>query len=651
MTAPTPEPTPAPTPEKTPEPTPAPTPEKTPEPTPEPTPQDIKKPSITISASPSELLEGGSVTVNISIFNPNSFKIENISISIDGKKVKSIVGLKGGDTYTYTGKYSVNTNQIDKNIRVTVSYDGGSAASSFKISRKDANITVNTISKVDKPSLAAGGQANFTFSIENKSDVAIEDAVLKASTLNDGKPLSEEFTLEPGKATIIAYTQEITETIDVAPVLTYTAAGKSYSKDLEKLTVTVNDAEMAITAAISDTADGKVTFTLNLENTGNVDFTNVALYDATDARITTSSNKLTAGESLSAEHTMTFTESTSVDFYALASDADGTSYTFRSNTLEINAEDSAAAGLSDLLTLTAEANEDSFVLKKPGTANISLTLKNAHTEAFTDVKITETNSGEIVESYSIFPTGEKVLTYSADIEETTSFTFALTATDPEGNPIEYTIPAINVTVESKNGGSNKLMTLIIILAIVIVLIIGCGVALIVLVSKEKKKKQSAESMRTAAVSDARRRNRTASAATHRRPAADTNTAEAPVTERRRPAPQAVRKPEAPQANTESPRPRPRTQAAPEAPVRKSYEHLKAEPTDEPIIVPPVFDAFDPTEDDEPIVPEETTVPEPEPETDASEPKEPVIEEPEEEIPELQPLPKRKHRSFEDRNMF
>ena len=661
-TEPTPEKTPEPTPEKTPEPTPEKTPEPTPEKTPEPTPQEVKKPSVTVSVSPSELLTDGSVTLNISIYNTNSFNLENINISVNGKSIKSIGALKGGDTYTYTGKYSIKASELDKKIPVAVSYNGGSVSESFRVSQKAANITVNTISKVDKPSIKAGSEANFSFSIENKSDIAIEDVTLKASTLNEGKALAKEFSLRPGEAKIIAYSQVITETIDVAPVLTYTAADKSYSKNLDTLTVTVTEAEMTFTAKASATemnAGEEVVFNLSLENTGNVDFTNIALYDANDSRITTQSNQLAAGAVLTAEHRMTFEESASVDFYVVAADAEGTSYTFRSNTIQINIAAADASDYSDLLTLTGEVSEDSVLLKKPGTANISLTLKNAHTEAFTDVKIVEANSGEIVETYSMFPTGEKVLTYSKDIETTTNFDFILTATDPEGNAFEYKLPTLNVPVKQESSGSNKLMTVIIILGVLAVLIIGGGVTLIVLVVKEKKKKQSTEEMRSAAVSDARRRNRTASAATHRRPAVSTAPrAEAPQAERRRPAAHTA----APAAaHTAAPQPLHKRPNPAETPVHKSYEHLKAEPAEEPIIVPPIIgtteetpvsDGSDFAED---IAPEEADlIFTDEPAEEQPAPEEAPAEEPEAEEPaeaELQPLPRRKHRNFEDRNMF
>ena len=615
-------------------------------------PEQTQKPALSVKVSPAELTEEGTVSLTVTVQNPNTTDITNASVSVDGKKVKDIGTIAGGSKYEYSGKYTVETAKLGKALKVTVSYDGGSVSESFTVKQKDAKINVNTIGKVDKTAVEAGGEVNFSFSIENKSNVAIENASLSASTLNNGERLGKKFSLAAdGDATIILYTATITQTIDVAPILTFQAAGTTYTKKFDPMTITVNDAKMDIVATPATTTpeeDAPVEFAIAVTNTGNVNFTEVALYDANDQRVTTSSNQLMAGGAISATHSMTFAESGSFDFYVVATDEAGTTYSFRSNVIDIQLAEAEVSDYSQYFTLTVSVPEDSAHLSEPGKATVELTLKNTYTEAFRDVKIVEKNSGEVVETYSSFPVGEKVLTYEREIESTTGFEFVLTATDPDGNIMTVNAERVSVSVEEeKKSSGSKLTTLLVILGVIFVLIIGCGVVLIVMVVKEKKKKaeeqpEEAEEGRRTRISRVNR------------PAAEAALAEEGEEEAAAPA----EEPE-PEVKIYSRRPAP----------RRSYEDLVAEPAvaaapaekaepeeapAEPVILP----VAEPEEDlPEVQTPEAEYLEEEaaEAEVPAAEPELPAEEAPAEEPdfmePLVAPVPRRKRREFEDRNIF
>jgi len=611
------------------EPTPPPTQEPTQQPVQTPEPVELKKPNVKVSASPAELVMEGAVSLDISVQNPNSVELKNVAITVDGKTVKTVSSIAAGSTYNYSGKYTVAASKLGKKIGVTVDYDGGSVSDHFTISQKDADITVNTLVKVDKNAVEAGGEVNFSFSIENKSNVPIENASLSASTLNNGNRLGKKFSLGAnGDATIILYTATITQTIDVSPVLTFEAAGKTHTKNLDTITITVNDANMEILVTPSTTTpelEAPVTFDFVIKNTGNVPFKDLALYDVNDQRITTSSNNLSAGGSITATHTMSFTESGTYDFYVYASDENGTSYSYRSLPIEIEVTEPAAKDYSDYFTLTAVVAAENSRLEKPGEVNIELTLKNTYTEPFTNVKIEEVNSGTVIETYSTFPVGEKVLPYVVEIEETTNFDFVLTATDPEGNPMTVMVSRINVPVEGEKSSSSKLSTLLIVFGIILVLIIGCGVTLVILVVKDKKQKEAAQKEAAEGHGDRRaariaRMNHAAAAAA----AAPPKAAPAPAAE----------DPEEEDVKIYTRRPA----------ARRSYEDLVAEPTAAPQGTPAAAPAEKTPAPAAPAPQEAPAAPAPEPAPAAPAPE--TVEE-----PILPPVRKRRHREFEDRNLF
>ncbi|MBQ4061638.1 MAG: hypothetical protein IJD14_02145 [Christensenellaceae bacterium] len=406
---------------------------------------------------------------------------------MDGSPVFSIDKVK--NAYNYRNQaYSVSSSKLGKDIPVVVTYNFAeqekkSITKSFKIAKGASAVSINTSVTSDKTTIQAGDTVNFSFSIENTSEVAIQNAKLTATGLNSGAQIGSTFSLaakgKSGSSTVIVYEAVFENSATIQPKLTYTAGGKSYSTNLDAVVITVGNpgVEFVITPSATKAEVGEeVSFDLAITNSGNVDFDSFYVYDNLDNMVALDQETLAMGQSIEASHKMIISETTQVKFIAAAQDADGNEYEFTSD--DVTIEVALGASGAELFTLNVEA--DKTELTEEGEILFSLTLENKSSQPYTDVVINEETLGEIT-SYTSFPNGKKILQYSITMAESQNFVFTLTATAPDGSAVKYTAPAIQVNVE----GSGGISTLTIILIIVIALIIAVAVVLVILVLRDK----------------------------------------------------------------------------------------------------------------------------------------------------------------------
>ncbi len=459
-----------------------------------------KQPQLNISVSPEELVQGGSVTVNVEIYNPTDTEIKECMLIIDGEDVKEYPGISAQGSVQYSGKYNVSSNKLGKAIPVQFTYDGGTVKDSFTVGKKSPTVKVSTTVKVDSTTVTKGKESSFTFAIDNQGDATMENIKLTASPLNGGKALADTFNLAEGKATMVTYSQKLESDTKISPQISFTVAGKEYTKTMDSVSVKVIDPEIKLTISVQENEvepDKEFTVEAYIENSGNANFKSVELYDSNDERVPIDKSSLSAGEYISAERTMKLSSSTEIGFYVKATDENGETHTFNSNVIKINVTERDPDEYAKLLLMKVEADQPE--LDKKGPAKFKITIENNADISFTNLKITEKTLGEI----NTFPTikaNDKIefdVQTVEDIEDETQFEFMLTAEDPDGNEVEINAEPVVVTLAKNSGGS--LGTVIIIVIVIIVLIIGVGVTILILMKKDKQKKKEAAQKRTAAV--------------------------------------------------------------------------------------------------------------------------------------------------------
>lgn len=463
--------------------------------------------SVEVGYSPTALFTGGNIDLSITVSNNEEEAISDVVLKVDGVQLAELGNVQPGEPREYTTSYTVPTEKLGKDISVVAEYlyqgEVFSSTAVIHVAQKQANVKVATTTKVDKTAVPKDGKVTFTFAVENQGDTKIEKAYIKASALNGGKNLNQEFSLEAGKATIINYTATITEDITVEPVLTFVAVGKNYSEKLDTIKVTVSEANILLsisTDLLTVQQNEDVVINVTMQNTGNVDLTDVRLYDSAETKVPTDKAALAAGESMTATRTMQFAESGEIGFFVKAKDADGREYTFNSNVLRmevLDAEETAGVDYASQLKLTVTVDQSR--LEQEGIAVFNITLANLAELPFTNVVVYESSLGNI-ETYSSFPSGEKTLTREQEITTAGTYVFQVSAIDPDGNTIQVKSPSVNVslTADQQVQPNSGLGTLLWIVGVVVVLIIGVGITLLVLMRKEKKKREQA-ARRTAAV--------------------------------------------------------------------------------------------------------------------------------------------------------
>ena len=176
-----------------------------------------------------------------------------------------------------------------------------------------------------------------------------------------------------------------------------------------------------------------------------------------------------------------------------------------SNTISIKLPVDSSA-VNDKLKLVM--NVDRPQLTSAGTINFTGYVSNATEYELQDVEVNEASLGNIYSASSLEAGGKASIECTADINETTTYNFVLTATDKDGNNYTINADAIPVTVQAAEAtptnfedaadvtesgqvldnskSSFDWSKFFLILAIVlIVAIVGVAVALIVLWKKGK----------------------------------------------------------------------------------------------------------------------------------------------------------------------
>lgn len=466
--------------------------------------------NMDVSVSPTSLVTGGNISLNV-VINNDGDEIQDVIVNVDGADVAELGNIAAGKTKEYnTDNYNLPTEKIGKDIKVIVKFtfegEQQQISQSFKIAQQQANVSVGTAVEVDKTSVPKDTEVEFAFAIENQGDVKIENAQIKASALNGGRPVDDSFSLEPGKAKVIRYTGTIVKDITVEPVLTFTAAGKNYEEKMDTVKITVAEAGMDVQLTMSPEspmAGESVTFKVTMKNTGNQELSNIKLYDYSDNRVPTDSSSLGAGNSMTAEKTLSFDTNQQVGFYVTAEDPTGRELTFNSNVIDVTlgAEETptptptTTADYASLLKLTVQVDET--LHSETGNVKFLITLENTGTESFTNVVLSELTFGNIDSVSSIAGGEKKTFELEEAVEEPGTYEFVVTADDPNGEQIKIASEPVAVTLNQEPAGGDTLSTLLWVVGIIIVLIIGTGITLIVLVRKDKKKKAE-EAKRAAA---------------------------------------------------------------------------------------------------------------------------------------------------------
>lgn len=482
---------------------------------------------FTVETDVTEMTEGGNVEFTATITNNTGSPISDFVIKHNLNVVKAIDAPLAGDgeAKPITFTMEVTDAMLGSPIQFDLHSGGGIVADdSVTINQKVLSILIAGTPTVNHTQADEGKSVTFTFAIENQGEATLDDIVVTASALNSGQALNTPFSLTAGQSHSFEYKHTVTAAVTVSPSISYSSGGIDQpAKALDPIELTLVSRRVVPVLTVdnkSPDAGEDVTFTLTVTNEGTMPYTDVVV-TMNGEEMDFPTSKLDPNKDYSKEYTMSFEVSTDVKFTVTLKDHDNEMRSVGSNTIRIELPVDPNS-IEAKLKLTM--NVDRPQLTSAGTINFSGTISNATDYTLSDVSVDEPNIGNVLGVSSMAPGGSKNINWSADINETTTYNFVLTAKDKDGKvytinaePITVTISstteatdfddAADVTadpeetgieLDSGKGSVGSLGIWAIIAIVLVVLIIGVGVALAVLWKKGQSPKKTTAAKMAAA---------------------------------------------------------------------------------------------------------------------------------------------------------
>ncbi len=466
--------------------------------------------SFSVTPGVSEMTKGGDVKFSFAAENKDAVDLNDCSIVYNGQKQEDIGNIPAGTSDNGEFTMKVDDSMLGQTLTFKLVSGGTEVASTTaKVSKKTPTPRLDVSVKADKEIAAAGETVKFTFKLENNGEATLTDIVVKAPSLNSGKALKDKFSLEPGKEFSFSYSHKMTsDDITVKPTISYKANGEDQTpitKDTIAVTLSKPDVKVELTVDNDQPQPGEeVTFTLKVINNGNMSYSHMKV-SMNGEEVEFPTSRLKPGDSPSQTYKRSFETSTEVSFSITMDNQNDEQKSVTSNAVQIELPVDSSV-VNEKVKLNMEVDRPQ--LTSAGTINFSGYVTNATEYELLNVQVNEASLGNVYSVSSLEAGGQDAIEWSADINQTTTYNFVLTATDKDGN--NYTINAEPITVSvatveptptnfedapdvTESGqvldtgkSSFDASKFFLILAIVlVVLIIGVGVALIVLWKKGK----------------------------------------------------------------------------------------------------------------------------------------------------------------------
>ena len=468
----------------------------------------LAAPGLSVIPQKDSATEGGKFTFDYNVYSESDENTNGIitCVTLNNKPVtQEFTVVKGDNPGTFD--LEVPTDMLGKDL----TFDFNGMTSTTKISKKNLVTKLAASGTTERTLYGEGETVKFEFKIENQGETTIDGIVVSAPELNGGKGLNSAFSLAPGKSQKVKYNHTMAKDITVNASVSYSAGGAAQSPvGVNPIALTLESRKVEPTLTVSNdkpTAGEDVTFTLKLVNKGNVPYKHIKIIVNGEEKDYPS--KLEAGSEITGDFKMSFQTSTDVSCSISLEDHTGEVVQINSNTVSIDLPVDPNAVASKL---QFAMNVDRPQLTAAGTINFTGLITNGTDYELTNIKVDEATLGNIFSADTLAAGGKANVPFSADINETTTYSFVLTATDKDGNPYTVNAEPITVTIQAagteptpgfedaadvteslapdSNVSLGSIGTLGIIAIVLVVLIIGVGVTLLVLWKKGQSPKKS-----------------------------------------------------------------------------------------------------------------------------------------------------------------
>ncbi|MDD3212680.1 MAG: hypothetical protein PHY64_03355, partial [Eubacteriales bacterium] len=344
-----------------------------------------------MEVSPSALSEPGEVSVTITISNSGDTDMqEALTLYNPTSEVVSDFGdngsvtLKAGEVKTWTGTWEVNQHTLDNGqivffVKYALYDENGerevkSQPIRGKLETAEAKSGIE-VKRTISPGTARDGQTvTVRYDIVNTGTVSLKNITIQENKDINEKKVTVTDELKAGATAQVKFPVTMgKKDLTSKAVITYTVgdAKEVQTENVDEQVIHYGEAAMTakLTASAKGVAvNGTITLTLELKNSGTVDYTNLRVTDPTLGDVFTN-QELAAGGTLTLDKEITLTQTTDYQFTITAIDNTGTEVSLSTDPLTLTAIDA-----SKVLHLNLVASADrTEVYTRPGIVRFSLT--------------------------------------------------------------------------------------------------------------------------------------------------------------------------------------------------------------------------------------------------------------------------------------
>lgn len=395
-------------------------------------------------SEPQSVISEQDVSITIKIYNSSQTDMqEEITLFNPlGISVEKYSGLKGEQSVTYTGKWHVTQDQIEKGkisyyIQYTVDTGSGPQKATrtvpVTIQTEEAAPQLTATYSVSPASAREGQSVTLAYTLSNTGNVELRNIVIK----NEG--VSKEELTQPSLSVGEKVTLNDTFTMGSKelvskPSISYQAADSKKTltiSDMARKTITVAEKGLEASLSAKNAEDvypgGKVALTVELKNTGSQSYTGLSatLSDGTEAF---SGVELSAGASYEKEIEWTAAQDAALSVTVSGSDGSGENVSVVSNEVSVTTQDASRALL---LNVYADAAQ-TVISSEPAVVRFGVVVENVgETDAAT---LTIEQAGTTVAKIPSLPSGEsRTVVFDVETSIAGKFQFVVRGKDVDGN--------------------------------------------------------------------------------------------------------------------------------------------------------------------------------------------------------------------------
>jgi len=465
---------------------------------------------VDITATPTELTEGGTVEFSFEIANYNAdYPLQDLTISYLGTAYDVMHGAEippSGSVRDIVLSLEVSDAQLGSPIVFTVAWTRNgepmSEEASITIARAE-NPVISVTRTTDKENAKSGEEVVLKYTIQNDTKFDMSDIMLIDENISDD-PILQHDTLRASSSYSIDYRYTMgDESVVSSPVVTYNVNGKTKTYTaIEPLTLTMVLIQLDMNVEMGTPTPDGVNFTIVVMNTGSQTISGISISDERTNLVNEEKFSLEPGES----NTLSFlvvplmTEPLrNVKFKLTGTDPFGEAYTLETeNPYEVYP-------FLDESQINVTMTAETVTQWTSGTGSVTarVVIANHSTVELTNITVSETSIG-VVKNYEVLPAGETTFDQEIQLGSPRNLSFTVKGYDPTGTnrtlasclmPVAYgteTATAETTATPVQNTGSLTLFNSLSagiskVLIVLGVLMVLSFIVLIVLTAMERAK--------------------------------------------------------------------------------------------------------------------------------------------------------------------